>query len=188
MEPLRALDHVLISIPSDHVLIPVPKTRAAEVTALLERPPAVGAPSRPVPTAADSAAAQRDAAGDALDEEKRRWTPEALGSLIDDDPHPKQMVLLELLAQHAGEPVYADMARKRLEESGLLAHTSYSGKALGGVVLSLKRRARWYEEEVPLFDDGWDRERGMNWYQLPEDHAAPLVEAIAGKRRAGTSL
>lgn len=176
---LHPVEHVLVPIPAQHVLIPVPRHRIDEVMALLDKPPGQNRSSG----GPGEATTETNERGGSADE---RWSAEDLAALVhkNDALHPKQAAFLELLAERPSEQVYTSEARQRLMERGLVANPKYAGKTLGGVVLSLKRRAAWYSDSR-LFDEGWDEAGG--WYVLPEEHAAVLrpllVDYHAGSSR-----
>ncbi len=58
-----------------------------------------------------------------------------------------------------------------------MINTKYPGKALGGIVLALERRARWYQE-APLFEHDWDRDRWETCYRLDPQYKDALLIAI----------
>lgn len=116
--------------------------------------------------------------GDGPETDQRPWTTDELHELVGDESMPeKQVVVLRALADGAPNRVFASDLRELLVEQSLVT-SNYPGKALGGIILTLERRARWYHD-APLFERDWDDHRWETWYKLIPEYTEDLRAAIA---------
>jgi hypothetical protein len=110
------------------------------------------------------------------------WRDDELRELVELCP-PKQLLVLQLLAQHAGDSVTAWDLREYLvahrETSGI--NTERSGRALGAVMAALRKRSKWYGHEPP-FTSEWNDTRWENLYCMPEGYAETILDAMREHR------
>ena len=167
----------------DYVWVPVPRDRVIEVMRFIGSPPTDGTKSlsaleehapapAPEPRPPDAAAS------------RPRWRQEDLVDLIA-YAHPKQLLVLQYLAQNHGRPVTAAELRDYLVEHRDISDISVerSGRALGAVMGALNKRSAWYDAHDPPFTGGWDPKRGENVYEMDDpDYARHILAALREHR------
>jgi hypothetical protein len=165
----------------DFVYLPVPRSRVIEVMRLLSSGPQQMEedPDTPVPASAAPPRAEETPG----DESPEDWDESALHDLARWAP-PKQALVLQYLAQRAGEVVTAWELREYLVAHRDISDISVerSGRALGAVMAALRKRSAWYDGRDFPFSAEWDDRRGENVYRMGPDHAGPILAALREHR------
>src|SRR3954470_1773041 len=102
---------------TDFIYVPVPRARVYEVMDLLrddQDSHHTASPEQDPRSIASTGSEPRTAGDEAPD----RWTADSLRRLIADTPPLKQRVVLQCLAENAGQPVSAAQLRTALTDSG----------------------------------------------------------------------